>query len=403
MKHLGLLASALLAFSFCAEAQFLGGSTPARKVVNGACTDGQVPTYSNGRLSGCSSGAGGGYGTMSNNSTAVTQRSILNSVPTTGFSLLFTDDTTRTNVAGLIDESIWATRARVQTGTDIYLTSTGTNTAYVGTVAGNQPTAYSTGQVFFWLVHTASGANPTMNINSLGAKKIYAANGTTQIAANQLAANTVAVLAYDAALEPGACPGPTACGGFRVTNLGGGAVSDLVTNRYQASPINFGGTSGSAPEFSALGTFGGVTHIAPTLTSNTNPSRGYLVLPVAVSGTNYSGFAIQETLPTNWDSNQPTRIRFFANSAGTGNRTYQVATSCVAPGSAIDGALTWNANQDVVVNMPTASVLVVTEITLTMTGCAAGNYLFVKVARPDTVAGSIQLRKVEIDWWVTRS
>lgn len=59
MKHNGFMASAVLVFSFAAEAQLFNGPVPAGRVVNGACADGQVGTYINNRLAGCSAGIGG--------------------------------------------------------------------------------------------------------------------------------------------------------------------------------------------------------------------------------------------------------------------------------------------------------------------------------------------------------
>lgn len=59
--NIKLLASALLAFSVCANAQIFGGGVPAQKVVNSACGAGQVPTYdANKRLTGCASSSSGG-------------------------------------------------------------------------------------------------------------------------------------------------------------------------------------------------------------------------------------------------------------------------------------------------------------------------------------------------------
>jgi hypothetical protein len=169
---------------------------------------------------------------------------------------------------------------------------------------------------------------------------------------------------------------------------------------YQVSPNSVGGANGTGPNLSPLGTFGGVTYVVPTLSANSNPGRGYMTLPVAVSGTNYTGFLMQVILPKKWQSGSDTKIRFYANTGGTtGNRTYEVATSCVGVGENIDGTLTFNANQTVVTNMATGSVLYESEISpLDMTGCAAGEYLFIKVARPDTVAGVLQLRKIVLEY-----
>jgi hypothetical protein len=72
MKHLYLLASALLVCSFAAEAQIFGGATQAGRVVNNNCSSGQVPTFdANKRMTGCAS-AGGGANVTANSVAAVT-------------------------------------------------------------------------------------------------------------------------------------------------------------------------------------------------------------------------------------------------------------------------------------------------------------------------------------------
>jgi hypothetical protein len=75
------------------------------------------------------------------------------------------------------------------------------------------------------LFHAESGASPTINISTLGARKLYQQNGTTQIGSTEIAANFVGEIVYDATLD-------SATGGFRVVNLGGGGSSVTFNSPY---------------------------------------------------------------------------------------------------------------------------------------------------------------------------
>jgi hypothetical protein len=108
------------------------------------------------------------------------------------------------------------------------VTASGTDT-YAATLSP-VITAYATGQKFQIKFTNASSGVSTLNLNALGAKKIYI-NPTTQATTGHIVAGQISLLVYDAALD-------TAAGGFLMigapsTAGGGGTVESVsgTTNR----------------------------------------------------------------------------------------------------------------------------------------------------------------------------
>lgn len=116
-----------------------------------------------------------------------------------------------------------------------FTTATST-TAYTGTPSP-VISAYATGQKFQVKIHATSTAAATLNLNSVGAKKIFI-NPTTQATTGDLLINQIYIFAYDAALD-------TAAGGFLMIGSGGG-----------------GGTPGGSTtqvQYNNVGAFAGIT------------------------------------------------------------------------------------------------------------------------------------------------
>lgn len=92
------------------------------------------------------------------------------------------------------------------------VTSGGTSTALTLTYT-TAPTAYSAGLTFSFILGTTIGNNPTLNVSSLGAKKIYVPTsaGPAQPSSGTLVAGNIIVASYVTSLDGGA-------GGFLVTN-----------------------------------------------------------------------------------------------------------------------------------------------------------------------------------------
>lgn len=97
------------------------------------------------------------------------------------------------------------------------VTATGTNT-YAATLAP-AITAYATGQKFQIKFTNASSGVSTLNLNAVGAKKIFV-NPTTQATTGHIVAGQISLLAYDAALD-------AAAGGFLMLGAPSTSASTL--------------------------------------------------------------------------------------------------------------------------------------------------------------------------------
>lgn len=108
------------------------------------------------------------------------------------------------------------------TGSFPQFTTATSTTAYTGTAAP-AITAYATGQKFQVKIHATNTGASTLNLNALGAKKVFT-NPTTQATTGNLLVDQVYILVYDAALD-------TATGGFLMVGSGsggGGTISDTA-------------------------------------------------------------------------------------------------------------------------------------------------------------------------------
>lgn len=115
--------------------------------------------------------------------------------------------------SGNTSRSEYASGATLQDGAPLDAGSTGgTSTAYTATLTP-AITAYADKQCFRVKFNAACGANPTIDFNSVGAKKIYqmSSGSAVQLVANDVLANQVWQLRYDATLD-------TAAGGFILMN-----------------------------------------------------------------------------------------------------------------------------------------------------------------------------------------
>lgn len=109
------------------------------------------------------------------------------------------------------------------TGAFPQVTATGTNT-YAATLSP-VITAYATGQKFQIKFSNASSSVSTLNLNSVGAKKIFI-NPTTQATTGHIVANQISLLAYDATLD-------AAVGGFLMLGSATDTSGFLTTATYR--------------------------------------------------------------------------------------------------------------------------------------------------------------------------
>ena len=125
------------------------------------------------------------------------------------------------------------------------IASAGSQPAYTLTYT-TAPAAYAQGLMFAFKVHSAPTGSVTVNVNSLGAKKVYDNTGTTQLGSGAWAANQRVVIAYDASLD-------SAAGGFLVVSDGRSLVAGSgigVAGTTISLDVN-GLTADSSPDVAA--------------------------------------------------------------------------------------------------------------------------------------------------------
>lgn len=124
--------------------------------------------------------------------------------------------------------------AQIQDGGPVWAGTTGgTATAITGTVSPTI-TAYATGMRIAFKVGTSCGAAPTLNLNAVGAKKIYVQSiaGTVQAGAGALLAGTLVDVIYDASLD-------SAAGGFVLAALAMGWTPISRVSASAAAAVDF--------------------------------------------------------------------------------------------------------------------------------------------------------------------
>jgi microcystin-dependent protein len=113
-------------------------------------------------------------------------------------------------------------------------TSAGTSTAYTLTTEGSADNLEN-GRIVCFAVDETNGAAPTMNVDSLGAKEIFVADGTA-LTGGEMVANTIQCLTYSVA-------GDAAAGAWLMRNrfitveAGGGIETDGATGALQRSAL----------------------------------------------------------------------------------------------------------------------------------------------------------------------
>lgn len=178
--------------------------------------------------------------------------------------------------SGSTSRTEYASSGAVQDGTITDAGDTaGTSTAYTA-ILDPAITAYVSKQMFTVKFDQACGSTPTINFNSVGAKKLYyQASGTiSQPAAAFLPSGFVALLRYDSALDGGA-------GGFMILNP---PETILVSGTYTPTLVNSTNVAASTAYSCQYLRVGSVVHVSgrvdidPTATGDTVLT---MTLPIA--------------------------------------------------------------------------------------------------------------------------
>lgn len=121
-------------------------------------------------------------------------------------------------------------------------TATGTNTIALTTVTTNTPavTAYtSLAPQFAFIAAATSNGAVTVNINGIGARKLYKNNGSTQCGTGDIVLSGLYTLVYNSALD-------SAVGGFVLTNQSLSVTAPTVQRLTSGSGATYTPTSGVA-------------------------------------------------------------------------------------------------------------------------------------------------------------
>lgn len=132
--------------------------------------------------------------------------------------------------------------------------------------------------------------------------------------------------------------------------------------------------------------------------TGTNTQKGVLDFDQTTAETAFQHVSI----PTSWDGTLDVRILWEANSTSTNSVVWDVRGACVADGEADDPSLSLsNAITDANAGTAAHKVNIATDTSLSLTSCAAGEMLVLRIGRlptnpSDTLAADARLIEVEL-------
>ncbi len=138
----------------------------------------------------------------------------------------------------------------------------------------------------------------------------------------------------------------------------------------------------------------------PNCLTGTNAQQGVMDFDDTAARTMQTAF----NLPPGWTGNVDVEIDWLVSAGGGSNTVkFTVATACSASGATFDTAFnTANTITSGTVGANSA-MNVTTQTAITMTGCAAGNLLHVKVGRDNTDTSTATVRVVNVAFTIRRS
>ena len=135
-----------------------------------------------------------------------------------------------------VNTALIATRANLQSGSDVYIRLTSTNTeAFTGTIPGSPLNSYTDAMVLQFRPNTACTEQPTLDVDGVGAKNLYESSGSTPMTCTS---GTQLPIWYDAAANAGV-------GAWR--KLAGSAAATLTTGTTIQKADGAGGFTPAVP------------------------------------------------------------------------------------------------------------------------------------------------------------
>lgn len=220
-----------------------------------------------------------------------------------------------------------------------------------------------------------SGGATTVNANSLGAKPIKLADGSSNPTSSTLVAGTVYTLVYDGTV-------------FRVSSAASGVP--LFTS-YNA------GCQNNSPAASLSVPFTNNPTVACNATGETLTYGFFQYSAAPATAQTIQG---QFTLPSSWSGSLYADVWWRAETDTAHSATWTIQTKCIAAGTVLlNPALN---TADTVAHAPQGTILQPRVDTITMTnsvtGCSAGNLLYFAFGRSnaDTLTGIADLISVTV-------
>src|SRR5262249_52655686 len=137
----------------------------------------------------------------------------------------------------------------------------------------------------------------------------------------------------------------------------------------------------------------------PNCLMGTNTQQGTMDFDDAAARSMQTSF----NLPPGWTGNVDVEIDWLVSAGGGANTAkFTVATACSAAGASVDPA--FNAANTITSGVVGANnTMNVTQAAITMTGCAAGNLLHVKLGRDNTDTSTATIRVVNVAFTIRRA
>lgn len=305
-----------------------------------------------------------------------------------------------------------------QAGTPLYCADGGASDTYTCTVTPTL-TAYTTGMTVIFKPNTANTGAASLNIDSLGAKTIVTSDNAA-LANNDLLAGSFHQLYYDGTslrmqkdLNAGA--NHAILSATHTDSLAGTVVrGDLIIGNstpawarialgsagqvLKSDGTDLAWNSVLAPQyFPAAGCNNSAAGPALDIpTSNGAVANCFGTSPHRYGGLDFADGAsaltanLAKKLQAGWTSTIDIHFEWFSASTSTNSVVWTVQTVCTAPGEDISNP-TYNAVQTVAdANLATANLQNTASIaSITTTGCAVGEVLWLKIGRDPTHASDL--------------